>query len=55
MFTIEQLMSYFVRCTEHVKIDDRRRIFEELSSYLEYWGRMSKKHIEQEFTKAGIL
>ena len=55
MFTVEQLMSYFVKCTEHVNVHERRRIFEELSTYLEYWGRMSKKHIELEFKKAGIL
>jgi hypothetical protein len=55
MFTIEQLLSYFSKCTEHVNVSERRRIFEELSSYLQYWGKMSKITIENEFKKAGIL
>lgn len=55
MFTIEQLLSYFSKCTEHVNVADRRKIFEDLSSYLEYWGNMTKSHIEHEFKKAGIL
>jgi hypothetical protein len=55
MFTIEQLLSYFVRCTEHVDVVERRKIFEQLSSYLAYWGNMTKAHIEIEFKKAGIL
>jgi hypothetical protein len=54
MFTIEQLLSYFMRCTEHVDAADRRKIFEELSSYLQYWANMSKARIEEEFIKAGI-
>jgi len=55
MFTIEQLLRYFQRCTQHVELKDRRKIFEELSTYLEYWGRMSKETIKIEFEKAGIL
>ena len=55
MFTIEQLLRYFSKCTQHVEIKDRRKIFDELSNYLEYWGRMSKATIEEEFKKAGIL
>jgi hypothetical protein len=55
MFTIEQLLRYFSKCTEHVDVKDRRKIFEDLSTYLEYWGRMSKVTIEAEFKKAGIL
>ena len=55
MFTIEQLLRYFSKCTEHVNIQDRQKIFENLSEQLEYWGRMSKSIIEMEFKKAGIL
>jgi hypothetical protein len=55
MFTIEQMLRYFSKCTVHVNIQDRRKIFDELSTYLEYWGRMSKATIEEEFKKAGIL
>jgi hypothetical protein len=55
MFTIEELLSYFKRCTEHVNVTERRKIFDQLSSYLEYWGNMTKSHIEVEFKKAGIL
>ena len=55
MFTIEQMLRYFQRCTHHVELKDRRKIFEELSNYLEYWGRMSKDTIKFEFEKAGIL
>ena len=55
MFTIEQLLSYFKRCTEHVNVTERRRVFEELSGYLQYWGNMTKDRVEEEFKKAGIL
>jgi hypothetical protein len=55
MFTIEQLLRYFSKCTEHVNITDRRKIFNDLATQLEYWGRMSKSTIEEEFKKAGIL
>jgi hypothetical protein len=55
MFTIEQLLRYFKKCTEHVNKEDRQKVFDELSTYLEYWGSMSKKYIEQEFKAAGIL
>jgi hypothetical protein len=55
MFTIEQMLRYFSKCTEHVNIQDRRKVFDELSTYLEYWGRMTKSSIEEEFKKAGIL
>ena len=55
MFTIEQLLRYFSKCTEHVNIKDRQKIFENLSEQLEYWGRRSKVIIEYEFKKAGLL
>jgi hypothetical protein len=55
MFTIEELLSYFNRCTEHVDKRDRKKIFEKLSEYLQYWGNMSKDQIEEEFTKAGTF
>ena len=55
MFTIGQLLRYFQYCTNHVELKDRRKIFEELATQLEYWGRMSKVTIENEFKKSGIL
>ena len=55
MFTIEDLLSYFLRCTHHIEIKDRQKIFDELSSNLEYWGRILKVRIKEEFKKAGIL
>ena len=55
MFTIEELLSYFNRCTEHVDKSDRKKIFEKLSEYLQYWGNMSKDQVEEEFTKAGTF